>query len=140
MRKICIAHEETEINHARDLANHIKEHQVEIDFISKICFPVADTMNSLLWLLAQYSSAFIIISGTHSISISCELKIQQNMGNYSNVYPVFLLNTEIPVWWSEHEDDFLVLDSLVEHKMHKYLYELPIFVSQQETEAKEDHR
>jgi hypothetical protein len=110
MRKICIAHEEASIDHARGLANHVKEYQVEIDFISKICFPVADTMNSLLWSLAQYSSAFIIISGTRGASISRELKIQQNMGNYKNVYPVFLSNTDIPVWWSEREDNFLGIE------------------------------
>jgi hypothetical protein len=110
----CIIYKHNTISQAKLLANCFKQPRDRVVLISKKRFPIADAMFPfLLNLSSNYYAAFVVISDsdTSFLWISKELKRQQSIGNFANVYPAFCPEIVIPDWWSDRDSRFLILDS-----------------------------
>jgi hypothetical protein len=104
MAKICIVHESREIDKVEYFIGELCQDSDEVKLICNDRFPIADSMFSFLFFLSsKFDKSFVIISGRKdsilSTWISREMVIQQSIGNFTNVHPVFSTLDDIQPWW-----------------------------------------
>jgi hypothetical protein len=104
MAKICIIHESQEIDEAECCVREICQDNDEVELVCNDRFPIADSMFPFLFSLSsKFDKIFVIISGRKdsilSTWISREMMMQQLMGNFTNLYPVFSTLDDMQPWW-----------------------------------------
>jgi hypothetical protein len=112
---ILIAHEYSMTDQAKELQLFLEQRELKLEIHGREAFPIGDSMNIFLSnMSSRFDLVFMLIANNSNgyFWISNELKRQHIMGNFQNIYPVFLNKSDVPEWWNDQEQNFIIMTNI----------------------------
>ena len=112
--RIGIVYEPRMKQTAIELKHLLDKRDFTLEFYTRDNFPTGDVMILFLSSLSKKFAITLLLISNHSNGyfwISKELKVQQLLKNCLNIYPVFLTQKDIPIWWQDEPQKYITVDN-----------------------------